>query len=104
MLLNLLDNALRYVPAGGRVAVTLEAGRHTLCLRVEDDGPGIPPADREAAFERFWRGATGAEVAGTGLGLAIVRRAALRLGGGVRITDGLDGRGCGLVVSWPKAH
>ncbi|WP_343622320.1 sensor histidine kinase [Roseateles puraquae] len=104
VLLNLLDNALRYVPAGGRVAVTLEAGRHTLCLRVEDDGPGIPPADREAAFERFWRGATGAEVAGTGLGLAIVRRAALRLGGGVRITDGLDGRGCGLVVSWPKAH
>lgn len=103
VLLNLVDNALRYVPAGGRVAVTLEAGHHTLCLRVEDDGPGIPPAEREAAFERFWRGAAGAEAPGTGLGLAIVQRAALRLGGGVRITDGLDGRGCGLVVEWPKA-
>lgn len=102
VLINLVDNALRYVPAGGHVAITLEAGTGMLVLRVADDGPGIPPAEREAAFDRFWRGAAGAEIAGTGLGLAIVRRAATRLGGRVRITDGLDGRGCCFVVEWPS--
>ena len=102
VLLNLVDNALRYVPAGGHVAVTLDDGEHLLTLRVADDGPGIPPAEREAAFDRFWRGAAGAEVAGTGLGLAIVRRAAARLAGTVHITEGLDGRGCGVVVEWAK--
>nr|WP_276597323.1 ATP-binding protein [Pelomonas aquatica] len=102
VLLNFVDNALRYVPAGGHVSVTLEAGARTLVLRVADDGPGIPPAEREAAFDRFWRGAAGAEAAGTGLGLAIARRAAARLGGRVRITDGLDGRGCAFVVEWPS--
>lgn len=101
VLLNLVDNALRYVPSGGHVAVTLQPGSGTLCLRVDDDGPGIPPAERDAAFDRFWRGAAGTEVAGTGLGLAIVRRAATRLGGTVRITEGLQGRGCGMVVQWP---
>ena len=104
VLLNLVDNALRYVPDGGHVAVVLEAGAQALTLRVADDGPGIPPAEREAAFERFWRGAAGAEVSGTGLGLAIVRRAAVRLGGTVRITDGLGGRGCGFVVEWPPGR
>ncbi len=104
VLLNLVDNALRYVPEGGHVAITLEAGAQALTLRVADDGPGIPLAEREAAFERFWRGAAGAEVTGTGLGLAIVRRAAMRLGGQVRITEGLAGRGCGFVVAWPKGR
>jgi signal transduction histidine kinase len=101
VLLNLIDNALRYVPEGGQVAVTLasHAGLTTLC--VADDGPGIPPEQREAAFERFWRGAAGADVPGTGLGLAIVRRAAARLGGGVRISDGLDGRGIAFVLTLP---
>jgi len=102
VLLNLVDNALRYVPEGGHVAVTLAADAHTLALRVADDGPGIPPAEREAAFERFWRGAAGSDAPGTGLVLAIVRQAAQRLGGTARITDGLDGRGCGLVMEWPK--
>ena len=102
VLLNLVDNALRYVPTGGQVAVTLAADAQTVTLQVADDGPGIPPAQREAVFERFWRGATGADTPGTGLGLAIVRRAAMRLGGRVRITDGLWGRGCCLVLEWPR--
>jgi len=102
---NLVDNALRYVPRGGRIAVTLEGSDSgPLMLRVADDGPGILPEQREAAFERFWRGAAGSEVAGTGLGLAIVRRAATRLGGRVHITDGLAGQGCAFVVSWPTAR
>ncbi|MFG6486979.1 sensor histidine kinase [Roseateles sp. BYS78W] len=94
---NLVDNALRYVPRGGRVVVTLAGGAEALTLRVADDGPGIPPAQREAAFERFWRGPAGSDVSGTGLGLAIVRHAALRLGGHISIQDGLDGRGCTFV-------
>ncbi len=94
---NLVDNALRYVPRGGRIAVTLHGDAEALTLRVADDGPGIPPEQREAAFERFWRGAAGSDISGTGLGLAIVRRAALRLGGRIRIEDGLDGRGCAFV-------
>lgn len=101
VLINLVDNALRYVPAGGHVAITLTASPEALTLRVADDGPGIPAAERDAAFERFWRGSAGADIAGSGLGLAIVRRAALRLGGQAQITDGLAGRGCAFVVSWP---
>lgn len=98
---NLVDNALRYVPPGGRIAVTLVGSAAGLTLTVADDGPGIPPDQREAAFDRFWRGAAGADVAGTGLGLAIVRRAAARLGGRVHIEDGLDGRGCSIVLRLP---
>ena len=100
VLMNLVDNALRYVPTGGHVAVTLRAENGRFTLQVADDGPGIPTADREAVFERFWRGATGAQTSGTGLGLAIVRRAATRLGGDVRLTAGLAGQGCGFEVTW----
>lgn len=96
---NLVDNALRYVPHGGSITVTLEGGPGHIELRVADDGPGIPPVEREAAFDRFWRGAAGSDVAGTGLGLAIVRQAAARLGGRVRIEDGLEDRGVTFVVT-----
>jgi two-component system, OmpR family, sensor histidine kinase QseC len=107
---NLVENALRYVPCngpgqkiGGRhIDVTLSAAPGRITLRVADDGPGIPPDQREAVFERFWRGAAGQDIAGSGLGLAIVRRATARLGGAAHIEDGLDGRGCAFVVSLPR--
>lgn len=98
---NLVDNALRYVPGGGRIAVTLGTTPDGLRLQVADDGPGIPLEQREAAFERFWRGAGRSDIAGTGLGLAIVRRAVARLHGQVHLGDGLDGRGCGFTVELP---
>jgi len=75
LLRNLLDNALKYTPAGGRVdvAVAREQGEPaTLCLRVEDSGPGIPEAERERVLDRFYR-VPGTEGAGSGLGLAIVK-------------------------------
>lgn len=100
VLINLVDNALRYVPAGGLVAVTLGASAGTIRLDVADDGPGIPADERDAVFERFWRGATSADSPGTGLGLAIVKRAAMRLGGRVSLGKGLGGRGCGFTVTW----
>jgi len=62
----LVDNAIRHGREGGNVHVTVRAGS----LVVEDDGPGIPPADRARVFDRFWRGA-GAAAGGSGLGLSI---------------------------------
>ena len=88
VLQNLLDNALRYVGRGGRVEVSLDITPDGPRLAVADDGPGIAPADRALAFERFWRG-VGHDVQGSGLGLAIVARAADRLGGRVTLGDGL---------------
>ena len=98
---NLLENTLRYVPAGGRVAVSLAQAERRLTLAVADDGPGIPPHARERVFERFWRGQAHESTTGSGLGLAIVRQAALRLGGHVHIEDGLDGRGVRFVLQMP---
>lgn len=76
MITNLLDNALKYVPAGGRIRLMLTAGP---VLTVEDDGPGIPEADRDKIFERFHRSpANKADAPGCGLGLALVRAIAER--------------------------
>lgn len=72
LVLNLVENALRHIPAGGAVAVKLTQDATGILLVVEDNGPGIPEADRERVFERFHRLAP-ATVEGTGLGLAIVR-------------------------------
>lgn len=101
VLVNLVDNALRYVPCGGRIEVSLAAVQGALRLCVADDGPGIPVEQRDAAFERFWRGSGSEQAVGTGLGLAIVRRAAERLGGQVTLTHGLDGRGCTFTLEFP---
>lgn len=96
---NLVDNAVRYGCNGGRVVVTLAPVGGSWILSVADDGIGIPAADRDRVFERFYRGAHD-ETHGTGLGLAIVRAAAARLGGVVRITEGLNGRGCTFFVQF----
>ena len=73
---NLLDNAFKYVPEGGRVTLTLDPGP---VLMVEDDGPGVPEAERERIFERFYRseGQRG-NLSGSGLGLALARAIAER--------------------------
>ncbi|HWW04807.1 sensor histidine kinase [Collimonas sp.] len=73
---NLVDNALRYTPAGGRVTVAVTSTGHATVLRVEDNGPGIPEAEREQVFERFYR-LHHERSDGSGLGLAIVREIAL---------------------------
>jgi two-component system OmpR family sensor kinase len=94
LLSNLLDNALRYTPAGGRVDVSVEQRDGVATLGVADTGPGIPPEERERVFDRFYRGK--ATEPGSGLGLSIVRRiadahrASIALddvpGGGLRVT------------------
>jgi two-component system OmpR family sensor kinase len=72
LLRNLLDNAVKYTPAGGRVDIAVESEPGALCLRVEDSGPGIPEPERERVLDRFYR-VPGSEGAGSGLGLAIVK-------------------------------
>ncbi|RJT34307.1 sensor histidine kinase [Mesorhizobium waimense] len=94
MIVNLVDNALRYTPAGGTVTVRLAAIDGEAVLTVADDGPGIPADEREHVFERFYRLAAATEE-GSGLGLAIVREVVENAGGRVTLTDGVAG---GLVV------
>lgn len=71
LLSNLIDNAIAYGRDAGSVAIRLTQGSEAI-LEIEDDGPGIPPAERERVFERFYR-APGAGAGGSGLGLSIVR-------------------------------
>ena len=102
---NLLDNALRHGGDGARVrlstGVVAEGDARIGVLRVADDGPGIPDADRERVFERFYRGANGHRSAGIGMGLSLVQRVVSAHGGAVRCTVGIDGRGCAIEVRLP---
>jgi two-component system sensor histidine kinase TctE len=83
---NLVDNAVQYTPGGGTVTVRLLPDRYgqVAVLQVEDNGPGIPEAERDQVFQPFYR-ALGTEVDGSGLGLAIVREIVERHGGSVEV-------------------
>jgi signal transduction histidine kinase len=96
---NLLDNAALHGRPRGSVGVGLERADGRLVVRVEDDGPGIPPEERERLLEPFARGA-GAGPEGTGLGLAIVAQQAALHGGELRLGDSSRG-GLGVEVSLP---
>ncbi|WP_084477649.1 HAMP domain-containing sensor histidine kinase [Nocardia jejuensis] len=86
VLLNLLDNATRHGPAHGEVRIHVTTVRAGTVIEVQDDGPGIPPAERARVFERFSRGGR-PTTGGTGLGLAIARWIVELHGGTIAITD-----------------
>jgi len=88
---NLIDNAVRYTPAGGRVDVTVTSEDGSVVLRVADTGMGIPQRDLLRVFERFYRvdRARSRETGGTGLGLSIVKHVAENHGGDVTVTSEL---------------
>jgi two-component system OmpR family sensor kinase len=86
LLANLVDNAIRYTPAGGRVDVSAGVDGGRPWLEVADTGPGIPAAERARVFDRFYR-VPGAAATGSGLGLAIVRAIADRNGATVTLGD-----------------
>jgi PAS domain S-box-containing protein len=104
ILLNLLSNAFRFTPDGGRVRVSLREGGGRFFLEVADSGPGIPPDKRQAVFERFEQLQVDVKrpPAGTGLGLSIVRDFAALLGGQVSIGDAPEG-GALFVLDLPSA-
>src|SRR5438034_239781 len=109
MLLNLLDNAVKYGPPGQVVTVGLAAGDQRARIWVDDQGPGIPPADRERVWDRFWRleRDRGSAVAGTGIGLAVVRELVALHGGRAWAEDGQNAtlpagaRGVRFVIELP---
>jgi signal transduction histidine kinase len=87
---NLADNALRHAPTGTQVEIRLAREGGAPVLTVDDAGPGIPPAERERVFDRFYRRSVNDEE-GTGLGLAIVRGVAQRHGARVELSDSPSG-------------
>jgi signal transduction histidine kinase len=93
VLLNLLSNAMKFVPDGGRVRIEARVEGDDVVLSVEDDGPGVPVPLREEIFEPFRRGddATTHRFGGTGLGLAIARELVEGHGGRIEVGDGADG-------------
>lgn len=102
LLNNLLDNAIRYTHRGGTVTVTVTQHAGRVKVSIEDNGPGIPPTDRERVFERFYR-VLGTSADGCGLGLAIVQDIADRHGAAVSVDDGLGERGTRVTVTFPAA-
>ncbi|WP_153147368.1 ATP-binding protein [Dechloromonas sp. H13] len=97
---NLVANAVRYTPPGGRVDVACGMDGASAWLEVQDNGPGIPPAERARVFDRFYRRA-GESAGGSGLGLAIVRAIARRHGAEV-VLDDAPGGGLRARVVFPK--
>lgn len=97
---NLIDNAIRYTPAGGSVDVAVQRDENTITLEVTDSGIGIPATERERVFDRFYR-ITGTNTLGTGLGLAIVKAIADQHQANITIHDGKDGYGTRIGVEFP---
>jgi two-component system sensor histidine kinase MprB len=90
--LNLLDNAAKWSPAGGQVGVRLtQVDSWHAELVVADHGPGIPPEERLLVFERFFRSTSARALPGSGLGLAIVKQVVLKHGGVLRVEDTVPG-------------
>jgi two-component system sensor histidine kinase TctE len=104
MIANLADNALRYTPAGGTVALRVLEGADGVTLEVEDSGQGIAAAERERVFAPFYRAASTLErnPGGAGLGLAIVRDIATLHGASIALDNAATGQGLKVRVNFPR--
>ncbi|NKF20889.1 ATP-binding protein [Solimonas marina] len=103
LLRNLIDNALRYGRDGGRVEISCSVVRDTVALRVADDGPSVPEAEREDIFRRFYRGSGTKRAHGSGIGLSLVARITQSHGATITVGPGLGGTGLGISVTFPAA-
>jgi signal transduction histidine kinase len=103
ILLNLVENALRYTPEGGRITIETAPARNGIALTVSDSGAGIPPEHLPRIFERFYRADAGRsrEAGGTGLGLAIVKHLAEAHGGSVS-AESVVGSGTTVRIFFPE--
>lgn len=103
LLSNLVDNAIRYNDKGGAIHLTVTDSTDSAIISVEDDGPGIPEADRERVFERFTRLHPERDRSGTGLGLSVVKVLSETIGAQVRLADAVTTKGLRVEVILPKA-
>jgi signal transduction histidine kinase len=104
VLINLLDNAIKFTPSGGLISVKAEAQGAHIAVSINDNGCGIPPEQRDQIFERFARGSnsgSSALVRGFGLGLTFCRLAVEAHGGKIWIEDGEGGEGCKSIFTLP---
>ncbi len=99
---NVVSNAIRYTPPGGRVEVDCRRADGTLTLSVTDSGPGIAAADRERIFDAGYRGSASAGTMGSGLGLSLAKRFAEEHGGSIDVLS-TDDAGAKFVVKLPGA-
>jgi signal transduction histidine kinase len=97
---NLLDNAVKYSPAGSTVHVDVRDEGELAALSIRDEGPGIPPGDLPRVFERFYKGDASRAEAGVGLGLAIVKHL-VRAHGGTAEVASRPGAGAEFTVRFP---
>ena len=88
---NLLDNALKFTPAGQAISLAAGSAANAAWIAVADRGPGIPAADRDRATERFFRGEQARNTPGSGLGLALVQAVAQLHGGNLVLSDNAPG-------------
>lgn len=100
LVMNIVDNAMCYGRDGGMIAVGICLEGDVAVLRVQDDGPGVPVAERERVFDRFYR-VLGTDTDGSGLGLSIVREITDRHGGTVALLDTPSGQGLLVEVRLP---
>jgi two-component system OmpR family sensor kinase len=100
LLRNLIDNAIKYTPGGGTVDVLVVAESAGVRVTVEDSGPGIPPAERERVFDRFYR-VPGSDAAGSGLGLAIIKSIAERHGATLALGESKRLGGLEATITFP---
>ena len=103
LILNLIDNAIKYSKEEGFVRLTLLEDSKKILFSVEDDGIGIPSEDIDRIFERFYRvdKARSKKVGGTGLGLAIVKHIVLNLNGNIKVHSELN-KGSKFIIEFPK--
>ena len=104
VLVNLIDNAVKYSPSGGEVSVSTVASSEGVRVEVRDQGIGIPPAEQTSIFEKFYRGSLEGEQvrAGTGLGLYICRELVQRMGGTIGVESD-PGSGSTFYFELPRA-
>ncbi|MEZ4450482.1 MAG: DUF4118 domain-containing protein [Nannocystaceae bacterium] len=102
VLINLLDNALKYTPAGTPIEVRVRADPEGTRFEILDRGPGVPASERLRLFDKLYRGAEVGEVAGAGLGLAIARAVALAHGGTIHAGARDDGPGAAFTFTLPR--
>ncbi len=103
VLTNLLENALRYTPAGSPIEIVATQSRGVVEFRVIDHGPGVPKDEQTKVFDEFYRAGAREESEGTGLGLAIAKAVALAHRGRIWVED-TDGGGATFVVRLPRGH